>query len=228
MAIKALPWSWTSLSEFETCPFRALKVRIQKVFREEETEQLAWGKRVHTAFQTALRTTPASSLPEEMAPWQGYVDRLSRGVGELLTEQKFALTKDFRPTEYFGPAAWYRGQADAVRLAGPIGLAVDWKTGKRKINPGNKQLMLMAACLFAHHPELEIVQSKFVWLNEDKEDDELYTRERLADEWANDLLPRVQRMLDAAATETYLPQPGGLCKSYCPVTSCQFHGRGSR
>lgn len=225
--IKILPFTWTKLNAFETCPLRHLKVDLQKVFKEERSDQLLWGEKVHKAFEDALKTKNGK-LPEEMAPWQKYIDRLRATPGEILVEQKFALTKNLQPCEYFAPGAWYRGKADVVKMAYPVAIAVDWKTGRRKVGPENKQLTLMAQCVFSHHPEIEAVLSRFVWLDSDQEDDELYTRQRVADEWVDNLYPRVERMLLAAETETYLPQPGGLCKSYCPVSSCQFHGKGSR
>ena len=33
-------------------------------------------------------------------------------------------------------------------------------------------------------------------------------------------------MEEAYRTTTYPPKPSGLCSSYCPVTSCPYHGKG--
>jgi hypothetical protein len=155
-----------------------------------------------------------------------------RGAGELLVEEKYALKHDLTPCNYHSPVAWYRGKNDVVRIAPPYAMCGDWKTGKRKIDkpgrPKNQQLLLGAQCVFSHHPDVKVVQSKFIWLAEGLEDDQVYTREKVATEWANDLLPRVERYTSCAENMTFLPQPGGLCKEYCPVAVCQFYKKGSR
>ena len=106
-----------------------------------------------------------------------------------------------------------------------MALVLDWKTGK--ILEDSVQLMLMAQCLFSHYPEITHVRSSFVWLKEDCETPELLTRAEVADQWVG-LLDRVNGMEGAARAMDYPPKPGPLCKRYCPVTSCPFHGKGSR
>jgi len=193
---------------------------------------LIWGRQVHEAFERALKQSPAGQLPAEMAPYQKFVDRLADGGGELLVEQSYALTKDLSPCNYYSPVAWYRSKNDAVRISkkDKFAIAVDWKTGRRKDpeETNNLQLMLGAQCVFSTHPEIEYVLSRFCWLEEDAEDDQLWTRQKCADVWASNLLPRVQRYLDAAEHDNFPPNPSGLCVRYCPVTVCAFHGRGSK
>lgn len=228
MSIKVLPWTWTKLAAFETCGFQHLKRDLQKVFKDEGSEALDWGNKTHSAFETAIKKN--KPLPDEFGPWQKWIDAFMRTPGEKIAEQKYALLKDLRPCEYFAPGAWYRGKADAVAINGKVALAIDWKTGKRK-DPkatNNMQLALMAQCVFAYHPEVQAVQSRFVWLESDQEDTEVFRRSDIAKVWVENLLPRVNAMLEAARTETYLPKPSGLCVKYCPVMSCSFHGRGSK
>jgi hypothetical protein len=106
-----------------------------------------------------------------------------------------------------------------------VALVVDWKTGKVLEDP--VQLMLMAQCLFSYYPELTHVRSSYIWLKEDCETPEVFTREEVASQWV-DLLPRVTAMENAAKAQDYPPKPGFLCKKYCPVTSCPHHGKGNR
>lgn len=226
--IKVLPWSWSKLNAFETCGFQHLKRDLQKVFKDTGSEQLDWGNKVHKAFETAIKT--GSDLPDELSPWQKWLDSFRKTPGEHLSEQKFALLKDLRPCEYFAPGAWYRGRCDAAVINGKVALAIDFKTGKRKDpkTTNNMQLALMAQCIFAYFKDVQAVQARFIWLESDQEDTELFRRSDVARIWVENLLPRVNTMLEAARTETYLPKPSGLCVKYCPVTSCSFHGVGSR
>lgn len=230
--MKVLPWTWTKLDQFENCAFRHLKVDLDKQFSDDDRNRdvMDWGIKVHNALEKRLKN--GTALPDDMLPFEEYAARVLRGAGELLVEQKYSLKKDLTSCNYYSPVGWYRGKNDVVRVAPPYAMCADWKTGKRKVDkpgkPKNQQLLLGAQCVFSHHPDVQVVQSKFIWLAEGLEDDAVYTRQQVADEWANDLLPRVERYLNAAQTMTFLPQPGGLCKEYCPVKVCEFYKRGSR
>ena len=161
-------------------------------------------------------------LPEELKDYQKWVDRIQAGPGELLVEQKYAITKDFQPCEWFGPRVWMRGIGDVVRVDGPVALGLDWKTGKIKHN--SVQLMLLAQCIFAFHPEVEVVRTEFIWLKEDCSTQDIFKRDTIANEWIG-VLERVKQLEEAASTSNYPPKPGKLCARYCPVLSCAYHGK---
>lgn len=220
---KQWSWSFSKLKNFETCPKRHYEIDLAKNYSEpvEPGGALDWGNRVHDAFKKTLKGL--APLPPEMVTYQRWIDAVLAGPGELMVEQKYAITKDFQKTEYFAPNAWYRGIGDAVRINGPVGLIVDWKTGAIKVD--SVQLMLMAQCLFSHYPQLQRVRSEFIWLKDDCNTPEVYSRQDLANAWIG-LLDRVHSMEHAAITQTYPPRPSGLCKSYCPVSSCPYHGKG--
>lgn len=220
-------WSYSKLKNYEVCPKKHYEVDIAKTSVETQSDDpdsaLNWGNRVHDAFKKTLRGE--APMPPEMASYQTWVDRVLRGPGQLLVEQKYAINRQFKPTTYFANDAWYRGIGDVVRLDTDIALILDWKTGK--ILEDSVQLMLMAQCLFSHYPKLRYVRSEFIWLKDDCTTPELFSRQEVADQWV-DLMPRVQALEEASKTMTYPPKPGHLCKRYCPVTSCAFHGKGAR
>jgi len=216
-------WSYSKLKNNDTCPKRHYEIDIAKNYSDTGGAALLWGNKVHDAFHKTLRD--GTPLPPEMADYQKWIDMVLAGTGELLVEQKFALTKDLQPTEYFSPRVWYRGICDALRVDGPVAVAVDWKTGQIKVD--STQLMLMAACIFAYHPEVQKILTRFVWLQEDCATDELYTRQSVANDWAG-ILPRVQAYEEQVRSGSFPPKPGGLCVRHCIVSSCQFHGKGNR
>lgn len=223
--IKGFSWSYSKLKNFEVCPKKMHEVDILKSYSEPDDPNgpLVWGNRVHKALAEAL--SGKCPLPAEMQEYAPWVDRVKRGSGQLYVEQKYAITRDFRKTAYFADDVWYRGVGDVVRLADNIALVLDWKTGK--ILEDSVQLMLMAQCLFAHYPQLQYVRSEFVWLKDDCTTPELFTRQEVADQWVG-LLDRVNSLEQAAKNQDYPPKPGRLCKNYCPVVSCPFHGKGAR
>jgi hypothetical protein len=181
---------------------------------------LARGDAVHKAMAARLKNKVA--LPKDM-DYEYWADRVDRGTGTLLVEQKYAITRDFRPTAYFADDVWYRGIGDVVHIDGRVALVLDWKTGK--VLEDSVQLMLMAQCIFSHFAAVTHVRSSFVWLKDDCETPELLTRAEVAQQWV-ELLPRVQAMEKAAQTMTYPVKPSGICKTYCRVTSCPLYKKG--
>jgi hypothetical protein len=99
---------------------------------------------------------------------------------------------------------------------------LDWKTGK--ILEDGVQLALMAACVFAHHPQIQKLRTEFVWLKEDATTRADFTREDMVKVWAG-VLPRVEVLEKAYKTTDFPPTPNNLCRKWCPVTSCPYHGR---
>jgi hypothetical protein len=225
VAKKEWSWSYSKLKNFETCPKRMYEIDICKSYVEEKVAggPLDWGDRVHKVLADACRD--GLPLATEYEAFQGWVDRTrERAVGgTLLVEQKYAITRDFRPTTYFAKDVWFRCIADIVILKGQIAMTTDWKTGK--ILEDSVQLMLVAQCLFSHFPQLQRVGTEFVWLKDDATSPEVFDRAEVANTWLS-LLPRVSGMEMAASTMTYPPKPSGVCKKWCVVQSCPFHGKG--
>jgi hypothetical protein len=231
MNMSKFNWSYSKLDGFETCAKRYYNYSVapyEQRVKDTDTDNIKWGNEVHDALRDAIKGGKA--LPEYMVPYQPWVDRVLSGPGELFVEQKYGLTHDLSPCPYFAPNFWYRGIADVVRIDGPVGLAIDWKTGKPK--EGSVQLGLMALCLFQHYPRLTVVRTEYVWLNEDPNTPEATTtkvfRRSEMPEFVAKLLPRVQKLQWAHDTSTFPPTPGGLCVRYCKVVSCSYHGKGSK
>lgn len=193
---------------------------VLKTFKEKENAALLWGNTVHKAIADALEKK--APLPVEMLTYQPWVDRVAAGPGKLLVEQKYAITKSFQPTSWFSDTAWYRGIGDVVRIDGPVALVLDWKTGKLLVD--SEQLMLMAQCIFAHYPDVQRVRSEFVWLKEDCSTPEIYDRAYAADQWLP-VLDEVATLEAAYNSNNYPPRPNRYCRSYCPVVSCEYHGK---
>lgn len=220
---KEWSWSFTKKKNYDTCPKRHYEVDILKNFTDS-TEQLKWGNEVHDALAKAC--AGKDPLPEGMS-YQAWVDIVRSSPGKLLVEQKYAITRKFEKTSWFADNVWYRGICDLLRINGDTATALDWKTGQR-IDPNSIQLMLMATCILVHHPEINTVKTRFIWLAHDKATTPaVFTRAEIMTHWQK-LLPEIEAMKRAAETLTYPPKPGHLCRKHCPVTSCPFHGKGNR
>lgn len=219
---KPFTWSFSKLKNFETCARKFHEQDVLKNFQEGESEQLIWGNQVHEALAKVL-DGKLVKLPPEMVSYQKYVDMVNQLPGKLLVEQKYAITKDFGPTSYFAPNVWYRGIGDVVKIEGSRGTILDWKTGAIKVD--SVQLMLMAQCIFSHYPEVQKVHTGFIWLKDDATTIEEYDRDSMVSAWAG-LMDRVEALEGAFVTNTFPPKPSGLCRKWCAVSSCEFHGKG--
>lgn len=216
-------WSYSKLSGYETCPRRVHETQILKNWPEERSAQLELGDDIHAAMAATLQH--GTPLPSSFAVFQPWIDRINRTPGELMVEErcKFAITRDFKPTPWFAKNVWLRAIGDAVKLDNDVALVVDFKTGKSS-NADTLQLSLVSLVLLATFPKLQCVRADFIFLNEDSQITEVIYRDEMADKWA-EIIPRVQKFEAATKNDDFPPKPGYLCKNYCAVKSCEYHGQ---
>lgn len=213
----ALPaWTYSQLESFETCPKKHYHLKIIRDIVEPPGDAATWGTTVHTALEDRVKL--GTELPTGMTQWNPIVSKILAMPGEKHTELQFAITDAFQPAEW--TAAWSRGIADLVVLNGKTGAVLDWKTGRRK---PTEQLELYAGYMFIHYPQLETVHTGFVWLKEKKLDTAVIKKSEAPAIWQR-LVGRYRRIEIAHEKNAWPAKPSGLCKKYCPVTSCEFNG----
>jgi len=220
-------WSYSRLKNFRTCPKRHYHVDIKKDYKEEESEHLIWGHEVHEKLAHAI--DKGNPLPPTMEGYKDWVDRVGKlkALGYTIkVENKLAMSEDFKPTSFFDGKTWMRGVVDvlAVDAFKKLAITFDWKTGK--VVDDIEQLALSAQLVFANYPTVERVGATYIWLADDTETVEYYDRDGMLPTW-NAVLPTVKVMTQAAKDLNYPPKPSGLCKRYCPVSSCPHFGKGS-
>ena len=221
-ATKPFAWSYSQLKNFETCQRRYYHYQVAKDVTEPETSELRAGNDLHEAFDKRLRGIP---LPLGYGQFEVMLAKILAAPGETRSEQKLAFTEDFRPCGYFDKDCWFRGVTDCAKTRKTSVTVFDWKTGKP--NEDLTQMQLMAATIFIHMPHIERVKTGLVFVHHN----ETITGEFVRDDWHeiwSDILPRVELLKQSRATNTFFPKPGGLCRKYCNVRSCEFYGRGNR
>lgn len=227
--IKPFSWSYSRLKNYESCPKKHYHIDIAKDIKEEESEELKFGNMLHKALANFI--SKGEPLPVPFKAYEKYVDGVFTFKGKdvrqnenikILVEQQLAIDAEFAPVEWFSKTAWFRGIGDVIWIIGPVAFIGDWKTGK--IVADSQQLALMAACVFAHHPQVQIVRSEFVWLREDANTTQDFKREDMPAMWSN-LWTRIKTLEHAYLTTTYPAKPGGLCRRWCPVNTCVHHGQ---
>lgn len=223
--IKPFSWSYSKLKNYRACPKKHWHLDITKDVAEESSDALEYGNAVHAAL--AARVSKGTPLPVTM---RDYEEDAARVIGTpmpgqiLLVEQQMAIKRDLTSSGYFERGVWYRAKCDVVKVWGDVGVAVDWKTGK--ILEDQEQLALMAQCVFSKYPQVQKIRTQYVWLGSKAVTTLDLARQDMQTLWAK-LLPEVNAYEQACTNQIFPPRPGGLCRRYCPVTSCQYHGKGS-
>lgn len=207
-------WSFTTLKNFESCPFKFYSVKVAKRWVETYGDQQSWGNIVHDAFQK--RINAGSPLPPEVRYLEPVASKIAALPGEKYPEFKFAVDDAFQPTKWSG--AWSRGAADLWIVNGPTGALLDYKTGKRR---PDEQLNLYAGYAFAHWPDVTKIHTNFVWLKDKKIDKDVIEREQIGPVWQA-FTQRVHTLEEAYAKDKWPKRPSGLCRGWCPVKDCEF------
>lgn len=219
------PWSFSSLTSFETCPKRYAHIKVYRDVVDVSGEEANWGKIVHKHLED--RIAHGTCLPVSLEPYEKLVAPIVKSTGTtILAEQQLAVDNRLQPVKWDDPAAWCRGIVDLGVLSPNKSKAVllDWKTGKRKTD--TDQLKLFAGLAFSHYASINVVRTGFVWLKEGKTDIETFERKDVPVIWQG-FDPRVKRMERAYVDNKFPPKPSGLCRKHCPVpkSKCEFSGR---
>lgn len=216
------PWSYSSLNAAMTCLRRYYLTRVSKEVVEPQGEHLVWGNRVHSALE--LRIKEKRPLPEGMEKFEAVAQELESWSDNWVTEERFGLTKELKPTEFFSPEVWCRGVLDVYTVHGKKAVVGDYKTGK--VRPDSDQLKLFAAAIFHKYPQVDRIRTAFIWLNHDKKTFEDYDRQDLKFIWG-EFFPKLQRLESAYEKNVWPPNPSGLCREWCPVgrDKCEHCGK---
>lgn len=209
-------WTASSLSMFQTCPYRYYRQRVAKDVKDSLSEVAAWGIKTHKAFEDFINL--GIPLPETCKQWAGLAEKIKAMPGCKYPEYRFSIDENHR--ECLWTKAWSRGQADLLIRQGPTAIILDYKTGKRK---PSDQLALYAGYAFDYFPEVTKVHTAYVWLKDKKIDKAVYERKDIPDIWGL-WLPTVARLRIAHEKDEWQKKPCGLCKHWCPVKDCAYCG----
>lgn len=229
---KAYSWTYTKLKNWRLCPKKYMHIDFlpkghPEKIQQPETQQLTDGNAVHKAM--ANRVSNGAPLPITMRDYEPWIEIARKGVGvvpgmQLLVEQKMAITREYAPCAYFDHKVWHRYTGDVVKIAGPVGIMIDWKTGK--IEEDNQQLAIGACDLFLHYPQLQKIKTSYAWLKfgPDARTDMEITREQAPMVWAH-LKPELDQMERDSINLMLPPKPNFTCKAYCDVLQCPHNGK---
>lgn len=224
--------SFSRLTEFEKCPYRAKLKFIDKVPEPErplkpgQTEQPNdRGTRVHQAAETYIQSN--IELIPELHTFRPEYDRLRAlyQEGKVSVEGEWGYTDAWQPTAWFSSDVWLRVKLDAmVRLSDTHAVVIDLKTGRKsgnEIKHGDQVLLYKLAAAF-RYPELEQITAELWYSDADDITTTTASREQVMKHFKrfND---RFQRMTSATEFPAkpnkfncmyclYGPKGSGVCK----------------
>jgi hypothetical protein len=228
---KAFKFSWSpsAIADFQTCCWSYAQKRVYKSLPPEpESEQIIWGSRVHAALEKIAKGQGLlDGETKDVAPYRKYPDMLKARAeatgGTLLVEQQLAITKERKPCDWFDSKAWGRCIIDVALIQGEKIFIADYKTGKKKDN--EDQLNIMAVFAALHYPQVQTFSSKFIWL---KDDSVAGPPDRKREELLpifKGILDQVHRMEQAVEADVFPKRANPLCRAWCPVLTCEHNGR---
>lgn len=208
-------WSYSRLNTFENCPKRFHhQYVLQDTVEGAPHPAAAWGSQVHEAIEHNIRH--GTPLPDNMQEYAVYAD-LAKQLPNVEAERKLAIDVNWQPTSW--KTAWGRAIADVFSVHGDRAIVWDWKTGKYR-GP-TLQASINALMVFATYPEVNRVDTNFVYFKAKLPEDDVFMREDIP-EIAKPVTDVLGRIAQCEARNEWGHKPSGLC-GYCPVTSCQFN-----
>lgn len=214
-------WSHSALESYENCPKQYHATKILKRYPFVETQEVIWGREVHSAFENFLLY--ASPLRADLQMHQDFLQSFKDQPGELKGEERIALDTSMQRCDYFDKQrqVWYRGQIDAVKrdFASGVSHILDHKTGKVKNDFA--QLKGFAMFELLTQPQIHTVKVEFYWTQIRGANGETYTRADLP-ALIGFFTPKLHRFADAHLRGDFPAKTSGLCNGWCPVTDCEF------
>ena len=224
---KMLPWSFSSLAQFQTCPLQFYEVRVRKSIPFVETDATRYGVALHSAAEFYIKSqTP---LPDEFKFIQSYLDKLIALPGKKYCELKMGMkieNREFIYCDYWDSACWYRGISDFISVDHDNEKAylVDFKTSKSAQYADLKQLALLAALIFLHFPKVKTVKSMLLFVKCGQIVKSEYDFDSRFKVFAH-LNPDLKRLKAAYESGVWNPTKNNFCKKFCAVTSCHHNGQ---
>lgn len=209
-------WSFSGNSMHDLCPKKYFHIRVAKDFKDEDSAESDEGKIIHKVLHR--RVIDGVALPLQQRHFEAMVAPFAATKCEKAGEIKLCLNRKFEPVDYFARDAYCRSIIDLLMLPRKThAIIVDWKTGK--VKDDFEQIELAAAMLDCLMPELLTFELVFGWVRHRKFTRKSITKADLPAIWKRNL-DKANAIEQATLTTNFPAKKSGLCKGYCPVSTC--------
>ncbi|MCA9367022.1 PD-(D/E)XK nuclease family protein [Candidatus Kaiserbacteria bacterium] len=175
-------WSYSSLTQFETCPHQTFLAKVEKL-PQASSPALDRGNQIHKLAEDYVKGEGGDQLPDELKKFASEIEELKQlyAEGTVEVEGDWAFTTDWETTGYYADDTWNRMKLDVlVRDSLTSAKVVDYKTGKKFGNEFKhaQQGQLYAVGTFLRYPELQYLEVEFWYLDHGEKLQKTYTREQ--------------------------------------------------
>jgi hypothetical protein len=207
------PLSYSRLSCFKQCPAKFEYLYITKSVQDAGNEHTRFGERVHKSLQSYGETADPAELTNETVDFKRILDKVLGYSGKHYYEHKMAIDEDCMPVDWFSSDAWFRGIADVLIVDGDRATCIDWKTGKKREDM--TQLMLFSCMVMFTFPQINTVQSAFVWLKSEETTTCTVDREAAEKFWVR-MQSQFDKVQEAVDVGVFTAKTSALC-NWCPA-----------
>lgn len=199
MKLKYAPYSFSKMESFASCKRKFKHTYIDKLYYPISNIALEKGSYIHKCLEDWVEEgnkRPSFnfklSTPENIQDYNNIVDtfidsplgeKYFRTLNILGAETKFGLKIDDNnqliETNYYDKGALLRGMIDQMSSTENRIVVVDWKSGKVALEPKSDQVMLYALWIMTSQPNVNEVESNFVYVEHNIEKQYVYTRDQL-------------------------------------------------
>lgn len=225
--MKAPSFSYSSLSQFITCPKQYEAHKVLKYIPYADTDATLYGKDLHSAAEHYIGSSTA--LPEKYSYIKSYLDTLNAIGGDKFCELELGITLvdgEYALCDFNDDARYWRGIADLVIIDEPNSKAyiVDYKTSKSAKYADTKQLGLLAAAVFLKYPNVKLIKGMLLFVVSKEIVKADYTYDMRFDIFHKLAEPLMQREV-AYETGVFNTKPNGLCREWCQAIRCVHNGK---
>ena len=210
-------WSFSALERFEGCARQYGAINVKKAYPFVESQAIKDGKETHKMLEDYVQLGRA--LPVGLHHVKTIIDIVTKGAEKVTGEQDIGFTHMLQPCGTFDIDTSYRGKIDLLVLRKDAAFVLDYKTSSQP-REGDEQIIWMAIGVLLKYPQYDVVHGMFVYTKHDARRISV-KREHIKDH-VDRMIPRLLRLKEAKATNTFLPTPGWMCR-FCPVITCEFH-----
>ena len=231
-------WSFSSLSTYETCPYRT-KLRVidkipepERPLPEGKTEHANdRGTRIHDGCERFVRGE--GELPAEAAVhFKPYLMSLAEHykAGKIQMEEEWGFNRDWEPCDYKG--AWLKVKLDVFyRPEKTHAVILDYKTGRKDNNEikHGKQMGLYAIAAACRYPELQEIDTELLYLDQKPaEPGKKYSNHTFVskpvDKWLYPIKLWTVKADKMLRDTQFKPTPNAFSCQYCPYKEgiCQY------
>ena len=219
-----LAWSYSRMKTFLDCPRQLWHNIAPKGHPDRveyvETAATKAGNEVDSAL--TKRVGDKVPLPPQYSHYEPLAAMVAEAPGQVFTQMQLALDQALRPCGYKDwNNAWVRVIYDFAVINGDRAFLGDWKNGQIWLDEG--QLRLFATVGFHTFPEVNTIDTSYIWLKHGKTSDETYHRRDLPELWMT-FLPEVERMQIAHKTGNFpaMPKRGAASCRWCPANKAKL------